>query len=906
MKRSFHLPFTRRRARADVDAEVLFHLEGRIEELMATGLSRGDAEREALRRFGDPARVESEVERIDVDHHRRVAFHEWIGARTHDARLAIRALARRPTYAIAVIVTLGLGMGASTAIYTLLQRVVLDPLPYPAAARLVRLKNPVPAVAADAEWDMAYAQYYHYVKAPAIERIGLYERDAVNVGMGDEPWRARLAVVSVDMFDLLGLRAARGRLFAASEDVPGAPDVALLSWTTWQSRFGGDEGVIGSTLRINERPFEVIGVLAQGAELPPDRGQVFGAYSELWVAKKLNPNGPFFNNHTHPMIARLAPGATIEEAQAQLDELLLQLPAEYPRAYRTDGVGRTKFWTRLYALQPYLIGDAARNLWIAFGAVLLVLIIACANVANLLLVRLETQRREFAVRTALGAERGDIAAEALGEGLVLATGGAFVAVAISVLAFRALTALAPVGIPRLEGVALDWRALAFVALVALGIAVAFAVVAATHYRRGAGFAALGEGGRSSTVGVSRQRVRGALVVTQVALALVLVIGAGLLLRSYDRLRAVHPGINPNGVLTVEWFLPYQRYDSLYKAWRFDQEVLARVRALPNVASAGAADVVPFYDNYGCTVQGFEEQAVLDRLERVHLTTCAGQGIATPGFFETLGIPLVTGRYHADADNDDPSRGAVVVTKAFAERFWPDENPIGKGVGPNGWRQPPFYRVVGVVGDVHGLALDGPPAIGIYYPIMPIVGSFWSANRMRLVVRAKDGNALGLLDAVRRAIREVDPTIPVANAEMVEAAVDRSTARISFTMLLLATAGIVALALAAIGLYGVISYLVVRRTAEIGVRIALGAQTAEVEALVVGGALRLAAIGIVVGLASAAAVSRILTGLLYEIAPWDVASYGGSVAVLALVAAIASWIPARRAARVSPVEALRSD
>lgn len=906
MKRSFRLPFTRQRARSDADAEVSFHIQGRIDELMATGLSRADAEREALRRFGDPAGIEAELERIDVAMHRRRAFRESIDARVRDARLAIRSLARRPTYAIAVIVTLGLGMGASTAIYTLLQRVVLDPLPYPAAERLVRLRNPVPAVGPTAEWDMAYAQYYHYAKAPAVEKIGVYEMDAANVNTDGAPWRAYVATVTASMFDLLGATVAKGRLLGSSDDVPGAADVALLSYGTWQSRFGADDKIVGRALSMNDRSIEIVGVLAPGVDLPPERGEPAGVHAEIWLAHKLNPAGPFQNNHTHPMIARLAPGASVAEAQAQVDKLLLTLPENYPNAYRSMGVGQGKFLTRLYPLQPYVIGDVARNLWIAFGAVLLVLIIACANVGNLLLVRLQTRRREFAVRTALGASRGDIAFEALGEGLVLAFGGAALAVAMSVAGLKWLVWLAPAGIPRLDVVAVDWHALLFVTVVALTIAAIFAIVPALQHRQATGIAALADGGRSATVGVERHRARSVLVVTQVALALMLVVGAGLLLQSFRRLREVSPGIDATGVVTFEWFLPYQRYDSLYKAWRFDQEVLTRVRALPSVAAAGAADVVPFYDSYGCTVQGFEDQAVHDRLNAAHLSTCAGQGIATPGFFETLKIPLVDGRYFTNDDNDDPKRGAVIVTKAFAERFWPGENPIGKGVGPNGYGKPPFYRVVGVVGDLHGLSLDGPPVIGVYYPIMPIIGRFWNANAMRIVVRAKDGRALALVDDIRRAVHDIDPTIPVANAETMQAAVDRSMVKLTFTMMLLVTAGAVALLLAAVGLYGVISYLVVRRTSEIGVRIALGAQAGQVEALVVRGALQMTGVGLLIGLAGTIVSARVLRGLLYGVQPWDPASYVGATFVLAAVAALAGWIPARRAARVSPVEALRTE
>jgi putative ABC transport system permease protein len=900
---AFRLPFGRDRNRAEAHDEVTLHIEGRIEELVAAGWERPAAEAEARRRFGDPARVEAEVHAIDVETHRRVAFHEWLDSFARDIRLAARSLARRPTYSVAVILTLALGMGATASIYTILKRVVLNPLPFPDPDRLVRLRNPMPHIGKNTEWDASWAQFFQYQQSPAFEKFALYSRSAANIGTDAEPWRARTASTTVGIFDIIGARAARGRLPVASDDVPGAPAIAVISWNTWKTRFGGDEQIVGRLLRVNETPVEVVGVLAEGIDLPPDRGVVFGARTDIWLLRRLNPAGPFYNNHAYALIGRLKPGTSLAQAQVSIDRLTEQLPAAFPTAYGSVRIGLERFHTAAYPLQPWILGDAGRNLWIAFAAVSLVLVIAGANVANLFLTRLETQRHELAVRAALGAARSDIAVEAFAEGLVLAgTGGALGAL-LTVATFKWMAVLAPADVPRLDTVSFGWDAALFVTVTALGIAAAFALVAMAHHRQH--FTALGEGGRSGTLGARRQRVRGALVATQVALALMLTVGAGLLLRSFGEMRKIDSGVNPRGVLAVEWYLPFQRYDSLHRVWNFDRAALERIRALPGVAAAGAAVNVPLYDGFGCTVQGFEEKAVYDRLRESKLSTCAGQGVATPGFFEAVGTRLVAGRTFVDADNDDPTRGAVIVTKAFAERFWPGESPIGKGTGPNGSNDPPFYHVVGVVDDFRSTALDGPPVLGIYYPIRPITGRSWSANDMRLLVRAKEGvDPMSLFDDVRRAVHEVDPKIPVANAEPMEAALDRSMARVSFTMLLLAVSGIVALVLAAVGIYGVISYLVVRRTNEIGVRIALGAQTSQVESMVVGGALRMAGAGLVVGLAGALLASRVLGGLLYGVTALDPLAYAAAIGVLAAVAAVAGWIPARRAARVSPVEALR--
>jgi predicted permease len=464
-------------------------------------------------------------------------------------------------------------------------------------------------------------------------------------------------------------------------------------------------------------------------------------------------------------------------------------------------------------------------------------------------------------------------------------------------------------VPRLAELSVDWHVIALTILIAVTVAGAFALAAAAQHRSPSGLGALGEGGRSSTVGIERLRLRGALVVTQVALALMLVVGSGLLFQSFRRLRAVDPGIRPDGVLTLQWFLPYKRYDSTAKIMHFDDAVLAKIRAMPGVTGAGLAEEVPLMDNFGCTVQGFEDASVADRLKEIHETTCAGQGIASPGFFEALGMPLVKGRFLTQQDIDVPETGAVVVTNAFAKRFWGDQDPIGKGVGPNGNGKPPFYHVVGVTGDVHGIALDGPPAVGIWYPMVPRPDAgrwYRTPNFSNLIVRTTRANPMSLLPEIRRAVNDVDPGIPLANAELMRTIVDRSMGRLTFTTMLLAIAGLVALALAAIGLYGLISYLVVRRTNEIGVRIALGAQTRQVEALVVSGAMRLTAVGVVIGVLAAAASAKVLGGLLYGVAPWDPAAYVVATVVLAGVAALAGWIPARRAARVDPAIALRAE
>lgn len=823
-----------------------------------------------------------------------------------DLRYGIRTLLRSPGYALVAVLTLALGIGATTAIYTVLEKVALDPLPYPESGRLVKLKNLVPGVGEGTQWNMASAQYFFYgEQASAIEEIGAYEFAGVNMDGPDGALRAMAAIVSASTLRLLGARAVLGRVIGESDDAPGPPTVAMLSEAFWRSRFGGDPGVLGRTVRLNDTPVEIVGVMAAGVELPGERGAPSTLHADVWVPMGLDPAGPFYSSHVIPMIARLAPGTSAEAAQAELDRLKSRLPEAFPNVYSQRFFDRYGFRTVVYPLKAYVVGDVARNLWILLGAVGLVLLIAAGNVANLFLVRIETRRRELAIRAALGAGRRAIAGHYLAESLVPALAGGGLALLVGIWGVNALTSIAPDTIPRLDEIRLDGGVALFTLATSLGVAGALAAVAALRHGEVGGVAALAEGGRSATVGRERQRIRSTLVASQVALALVLVVGAALLLESFRRLRAVDPGIDPEGALKVELYLPSSRYPDNAAKWRFFDQVLERVRALPGVTAAGVSTTIPFTGGYGCTVQAFEDRAVYDRLSDAGLTTCAGQVNASPGSFEALGIPLRRGRLLTQADHDNPAAAAVVVSEAFAGRFFPGEDPIGKRIAPSGRSEGPYFTIVGVVGDVYGASVQEAPAIAVYYPLVPPPETinFWYGG-VGLLVRTSTANPASLFPAIRRVVDELDPAIPVANAEEMEAIVARSMSQLSFALVLLGVAAAIALALAAIGLYGVVSYVVTRRTGEIGVRVALGALPRQVEGLVVGDSLRLAAFGLAAGLAGALSLTRLLRGLLFGVEPTHPAAYLVAVALLTAVAAAASWLPARRAAKVDPIEALR--
>lgn len=826
-----------------------------------------------------------------------------------DLRFALRGLRNNPGFAAAAIVTLGLGMGASTAVFTLLKRVVLDPLPYPEAARLVRLKNQVPGVGPGTEWQLSTAQYFFYREhAGSMEDIGLFQRGGANVATPGEPARARTTVVTPGLLRLIGAKALIGRLFDSTEAAPGGAAVVLLSYGFWRERFGGDPHVLGSTLGLDEQPHQIIGVMPPGIELPPERGAAGDLGADLWLPMRLNPAGPFYNNHVYPAIARVRPGATIETFQAELDRLASDLPAAFPTVYDPGFITRYGFHTVAYPLKAYVLGGLGRTAWILFGAVAVVLLIACANVANLLLVRLEGRRREISIRGALGAGRRAIVRYVFTESALLGVAGGALGLFAATGVTGWLISLAPAGLPRLENIQLDAGVLIFAGLLAIAVAGGLAVLPAIQSATVRPGAALGEGGRSGTPSRERNRVRSALVMGQVALALVLVVGAGLLIRSFNRLRDVDPGLDPRGVVTMQLYPPFQRYDTQDKVWQFYDAVLQRVRAIPGVTAAGASQELPFLGGYGCTVQMFEDQRVYERLRGAGIkawTTCAGPAITTPGYFEAMGIPLRAGRTFVPADNADPARGAVIVSQAFADRFWPGEDPIGKGVGmqPSGPLQ--FHRVVGVVGDVVSQDLGAPPALAIYYPVVgKPAGRNWFVNTLYLVVRTGLADPSSVLPAVRRAVAEVDPAVPIANVEEMQAIVDRSMSRLAFSMMLLGTAGTLGLLLAAVGLYGTVSYVVTRRTNEIGIRVALGARAYEIERLVVGSSLRLALLGLGIGVVVSLAITRVLGSLLFGVAPTDPLSYLGAAVLLGAVAVLAGWIPARRAARIDPVEALR--
>ena len=895
LRRVLRLPLTRRRLRREVDDELRFHLEERIEELLALGLTREDAEAEARSRLGDIAMHRRQMRAIDEEMLRMRSRRELLDALRREMRHAARTLARTPAFSVVAAATLALGVGAATAIFTVLDAVVLRPLPFPHADRLVELSSPVPGIKAAPRWGLARHEMYHFKQqSRTIEDIALFRTFQASVGGDGAAHRAERvasAQVSASMFGVLGIAPAIGRLFNLDDNRRERTEVALLGYDFWKRRFGGDSAIVGRTMEIEGTPVTVVGVLAKSAQLP-------AANVSIWLPQYMPPEAPAFSNHVFQAIARLRPGVDLAAAQRELSALTARFPETFPNVYPARMMQNTGFTTEVRPLRDVVVGDlVTKALWILFGSVAVVLLIAAANVANLFLVRGEARRREVALRTALGADRSQLAWHFLVESLMLSLAAGVAATAVAWIAIRALLAVAPADLPRLDAVQLGGRGVGF----ALGCALVAGVVfgLAPLARSGRDLGILREGGRSATSSRRRLATRNGLVVGQIALALILLTASGLMVRSLRNLRSVDAGFDARNVMTMSIALPYARYGSHERVSAFFEQLAARVRGLPGVSAVGFGTSLPLEASELCT------GVVVDVPGRSGVRgDCLQTLFATPGYFEALRIPI---RGHAPdwAETNQHAAGAV-VSSALAERFWPDEKAIGRGIKCC-WAAPPFIPITGVTGAVRTHGMDRSPGQVVYFPMLPPAKATEGVpTYMRMVVRTTTNNLEPLLPAVRQIVNELDPQVPIANADSMEGLLSKSLARRSFTMLLLGVAASMALLLSAVGLYGVISYVVAQRRGEIGIRMALGARAAQVRGMVVRQSLTLACVGAALGLAGALGATRLLGALLFGVSPTDPAVLSAATLLLGVITVVASYAPARRASRVDPAESLRAD
>lgn len=823
-----------------------------------------------------------------------------------DLRYAARSLRRSPGFSIVAIITLGLGLGATAAIFTVLNAVVLQPLPYPEPDRLVDIGSRWPGINAEMRIGISPSNYFYFRDhSRTLQDVGIYHATEATVTGDDHPERVRLVEASVGVLRALRARPALGRLISEDDDQPAstgpgivAPGpsvpVAVLSHEFWERRFGGDRDIIGKTIWIDSRAVPIVGVLEEGVQLP-DRAV------DVWQALGLNPAARATNWHTFGALARLRPGVTLERARSELAAISNRVVELFPTAYSDAFMKQTGFRFDVASMRSIVLGDVGRSLWILFGTVGLVLLIACFNVANLFLARTEGRQQETAIRIALGARSAQLARHYLTESALLALCAAALGIAFASSALELLLAFSPTWIPRLGSVQLGWESIVFTVLISLAVAAAFGLFPVVAARRTIDESRR-SGARGSTATRRQHAARSTLVVVQMALALVLLAAAGLMLRSFARLRSVDPGMRPDGILAMELQLPSHRYGSYDQVSAFYHELTSRLEGLPGVTQASVTTALPLaVGEMGCNAVFVEDQPPGPGVN----PPCVPVNTVSPGFFEAMGI-RVRGRTPTWQDVESRS-GAVVVSRALAQHFWPGEDPIGKGIRAQGWAKP-FYRVIGVTDDVRYNGLDKPAAEMVYFPLLPLEGApLWSPERsVTLVVKSRSAHPEQLAATVRRTLAEIDSDIPLANVRTMNEVVAKSMARTSLTMILLAIAGGMALVLAAVGLYGVISYIVSRRTREIGIRVALGAQMAEVIRNVTMQSLRLALLGTVVGIVGALLLTRLLRSMLFEVSPTDPFVLVGVSLVLVLVALAASYLPARRAASIDPAIALRAE
>jgi predicted permease len=815
---------------------------------------------------------------------------------TSEIRFAARRLRRAPGFAAAVVLVLALGIGATTAVFSLVNGIVLEPLPYPESSHLVRLTHTVSNTAL-ATVDQSDATVLLYQsQARAFDGVAAWRFDDGDLGAseaGQTAIRVRGARVTANFFDVLGVHPALGRAFATGEDRPGENGVVVLSHRIWQERFHGDPGVIGRQILVNDVPRTIVGIMPQRFAYPASQ-------VELWLPLSLDPA------HTHPAtfnligIARLGRGVSAEAARADLARVLPRV-VDYFHGDASPATWRQAHVVpQVQSLRDSIVGPVFHLVWLVFGSVLLVLLVACTNVAGLFLVRAERAQMELAVRGALDSGFRGMIAPTLSESVLLSAVGGGAGVLLAAVTMRvARSAGAALSLPRLENVGIGAPVLLFALGITLFCVLFVSVLPLLRTRRVSIAQLLRSGGAGSTGGRPHQRARDTLVVAQIALALVLVACSGLMTRSFLRLNDVRPGFDADHVVTSRVLLPYASYGGAASRLNFFESMVHQAQAIPGARDVALTDRVPLSGDHQDMALEVEDDS-----SRSHAGG-ANHAVASVGsqYFRTLHIPLLRGRTFGAPDTTRPS-DEVIVSRAFAERYWPGASPRGKRVRPLGGR---WYTVVGEVGDVHYDALDEPASEIVYFPIVTAAREGADAAlpaALSLVVRtdASDGETLS---AIRGIVHALDAGVPTYDEGSLRELVHDASARTRALVVLLAVASIVTLLLGAVGLYGITAYAVSIRRRELGIRMALGARPADVSRMVSLHGLRLAGVGIVIGMACTLATARLLRGLLYGVSPTDPVTLSVTPVALLVVAFVAGWTAARRAAAVQPAEALRS-
>ena len=811
----------------------------------------------------------------------------------YDLSHGIRNTFKNPGFAAVAVLSLAIGIGANSAIFSVTNALLLRPLPYKDADRLVILWSRSPGLNVPQDW-FSPGQYIDVKTQNTV-----FENTAIAIGASFNltgpvaPEHIDGARISSSMFSLLGANAMIGRVLQPEEDQPGKPATVVLCYGFWQRYFGGDESVLGRTLTMNGNTYSIVGVMPAGftlnKEVMPAVNGIENA--DLLVPLPLSDTAQSNRgNEDFNIFARLNEGVSIGQAQAEMDIIADRMKQQYPANYPPNG-GLT---ISVVPLLQQVVGDISFALKVLFGAVGFVLLIACANVANLLLSRAAVRQKEFAIRAAVGASRARLIQQLLTESMVLALTGGLAGVLIAFLTLKALRVFGPENIPRLDEVTIDGRVMAFTCLIALITGLVFGLAPAIRASRVDLNEVLKEGGRSGSSGRGGHRTRKLLVVSEVALSLLLLIGAGLLIRSYQRIWNAYPGFDSHNVLSLRLSLPSIKYPKPESITQFYHRLIERLNEISEVESVATTYSLPMSTVAlawePIAVEGYVPSGAQELI-------ISNVRIVSPDYFQTMRIPLVNGRYfdHRDVKGAPET---VIVDEAMAERFWPNEDPLGKRLqrgGSGSWR-----TVVGVISNARQYSAEKEPPIAVYYP-----SEQFAARNMFLVIRTTRDPS-GMTGAITKEIQALDPEMPVFDVGTMDQRLHDSLARRRFSMFLLGLFAVVASVLAAIGIYGVMAYSVNERTHEIGIRLALGAPPAKVTQLVIRQALVLTSFGIATGLAGAFALTRVMSSLLYGVSATDVGTFVATPLLLGGVAILASYLPALRAARVDPMIALRCE
>lgn len=870
----------------EIIEELSQHLEDHCRELMA-----GEATKEETSRLlreelsetellGQLRRVERQIKYEPVvlgTGRRNMIMDIW-----QDMRFGLRVLAKHPGFTAIAVLTLALGIGANTAIFSLVNSILLRPLPYHEPDRLVRLIQSSPMLGLPT-WGVSQADFAAYREQNrSFETMALFDTSGVSLTGEGEPERLPVTTVTADFFKVFGINPVLGRTFLEGEDVPGKNGVCVISYKFWQRRFGGDPNIIGRRLILNNTPTEIVGVMP--AEFKYPRLEI-----ELWIPLALNTSriAPYF----FQIVGRLKPGFDVAQAQTDTTDVLQNFGRQNPNLQESVGIKEGNGpRTIVTPLKEVLVGRTEKPLIVLLSAVALVLLIACANVANLLLARATTRTREIAIRVAVGATPSRIARQLLTESVLLSCIGAVVGIALAGLGVRFLDRLPIDRIARIEEVSLSGTVLIFTAGLALLTGLLFGLMPALRAHRMGLASGMGEGGRGSA---ANRRMGSALVAAQFALSLILLIGTGLLLKSFQRLQSVNPGFDPQQTLTMSAALPREKYDKPEKALQFYRNSIERFRSAPGIQSVSFATSLPFAGDGnadGIIIEGHEppdggvgetEQALLQSV--------------TPGLFKSLGIPLLEGRDFQDSDTGD-TMSVAIIDEPLARRYWPSGDALGKRIETTGDRQ--WMTIVGIVGGVNHNSLAEPQQPHIYLPM-----SQWPSPGAFLVIRT-DGSPNAAIGTVRAEMNQIEPDLPIYMVRSMTEIVGESLSTQRLTNLLLVAFAILAVLLAAVGIYGTMSVYVGNRTKEFGIRLALGAQPAALLWSVLRQGLLLTVAGVVIGITGALALTQTIKSLLFEVSATDPIIFAGIPLLLVVVALAACYVPARRSMRVDPLVALR--